>query len=74
MRQRARLTEDLLPEVVHADRWWYPERGADSKDPFGWRAANINVCTDDAIDSCDPILGSWLLRGVPCRVVADTGA
>ncbi len=73
VRQRARLTEDLSPQVVHADRWWYPERGADAADPYGWRSTNINVCTDDAPDSCDPILGSWLLRGVPCRVVADRG-
>jgi len=73
VRQRARLTDDLLPQTVHADRWWYPERGADAADPFGWRSENINVCTDDAIDSCDPILGCWLLRGVPCRVVADGG-
>lgn len=72
VRQRARLTDDLLPQTVHADRWWYPERGADRDDPFGWRSSNINVCTDDAVDSCDPILGTWLLRGVPCRIVADT--
>ena len=74
VRQRARLTNDLKPDVVHADRWWYPERADDREDPFGWRSTNINVCTDDNFESCDPILGTWLLRGLPCRVVPDTGA
>jgi hypothetical protein len=58
---------------VHADRWWYPERGGDEKDPYGWRSTNINVCTDDAAGNCDPVLGTWLLRGLPCRVTADGG-
>jgi thiosulfate reductase/polysulfide reductase chain A len=69
VRQRASLTEDLPPGVVHADRWWYPERTTDADDPFGFWETNINVCTDDALDSCDPVMGSWLLRGLPCRVV-----
>jgi anaerobic selenocysteine-containing dehydrogenase len=73
VRQRARLTEDLRPDIVHADRWWYPERGGDVSDPFGWRSTNINVCTDDAAGNCDPVLGTWLLRGLPCRVTADGG-
>jgi anaerobic selenocysteine-containing dehydrogenase len=74
VRQRARLTTDLPPDVVHADRWWYPERGGGGDDPFGWRGTNINVCTDDAAENCDPVLGTWLLRGLPCRVVADRDA
>jgi anaerobic selenocysteine-containing dehydrogenase len=69
VRQRASLTEDLPPGVVHADRWWYPERATDADDPFGFWETNINVCTDDALGSCDPVMGSWLLRGLPCRVV-----
>ncbi|MGH8248073.1 MAG: molybdopterin dinucleotide binding domain-containing protein, partial [Gammaproteobacteria bacterium] len=73
VRQRARLTPDLLPNVVHADRWWYPERSEDPDDPYSWRTTNINVCTDDAIENCDPVMGTWLLRGVPCRVVPEPG-
>lgn len=73
VRQRARLTGDLKPGVIRAERWWYPERGADGDDPFGWRGTNINVCTGDAVDQCDPVFGTWMLRGVPCRVVADRG-
>ncbi len=66
--QLVRLSEDLSPNVVHADRWWYPERGDDPADPYGFWSTNINVCTDDATGSCDPVLGAWLLRALPCRV------
>jgi anaerobic selenocysteine-containing dehydrogenase len=66
--QRARLSEDLHPRAVQADRWWYPERGDDREDPFGFWSTNINVCTDDADASCDPVFGAWLLRGLPCRL------
>lgn len=68
VRQQVRLAEELAPGVVHADRWWYPERADDKQDPFGFWATNINVCTDDATQSCDPIMGTWLLRGLPCRI------
>jgi anaerobic selenocysteine-containing dehydrogenase len=68
VRHQARLTDVLGPNVVHADRWWYPERADDASDPFGFWATNVNVCTDDATGSCDPVMGSWLLRALPCRV------
>lgn len=68
--QRARLTAALAPGTVHADRWWYPERGDNVDDPFGVVATNINCCTTAAPDSCDPVMGAWLLRGVPCRIAA----
>jgi anaerobic selenocysteine-containing dehydrogenase len=71
VRQRARCTDGLRPGVVQSDRWWYPERGPDGDDPFGWRGTNINVCTGDAAEQCDPVLGTWMLRGVPCRIVAE---
>jgi anaerobic selenocysteine-containing dehydrogenase len=68
VRQKARITDILQPGVVHADRWWYPERAGDQEDPFGFWATNINVCTDDAAGSCDAVMGSWLLRALPCQV------
>jgi len=70
--QRARVTTDLAPGTVHADRWWYPERGDDGQDPFGVAATNINRCTTAAADCCDPVMGAWLLRGVPCRLAPST--
>ena len=71
VRQKARLTDALPRRVVHADRWWYPERADDSADPFGFRSTNINMCTDGAGTSCDSIMGTWLWRGLPCRVTGD---
>lgn len=71
VRQQALLTDALPVRVIHADRWWYPERADDADDPFGFWSTNINVCTEGASESCDPIMGTWLLRGLPCRVVGD---
>lgn len=66
--QRALLTDRIHPGLVQADRWWYPERGEGGPDPFGFWGSNINVCTSQD-DGCDPVMGSWLLRGVPCAIV-----
>jgi hypothetical protein len=68
VRHRARLTAALAEDVVRADRWWYPEGTGDDADPYGLWATNINVCTSDAVDDNDPVMGAWLLRGLPCRV------
>ena len=68
VRQRARLSAAVLPQVVEADRWWYPEGTGDEADPYGVLATNINVCTSDAPEDCDPVLGTWLMRGLPCRL------
>jgi hypothetical protein len=51
-----------------ADRWWYPEGTDDRADPFGLWATNINVCTADDDANIDPVMGAWLLRGLPCRI------
>lgn len=60
--QRAHCDDALAVNTVQADRWWYPEGYNDPNDPFGVLTTNINVCTDDSTDSCDEVLGSWLLR------------
>ena len=73
--QKARLSDALHPGAVQADRWWYPERGEEAEDPFGFWSTNINVCTDDSAESADPVFGTWLLRGLPCRLaIARRGA
>lgn len=68
VRQMARIEDRFAPDVVHADRWWYPERGAAPADPFGVAETSINMCTSNADEDVDPIMGSWLMRGLPCRV------
>jgi anaerobic selenocysteine-containing dehydrogenase len=72
VRQKACLTETLHPWVVQADRWWYPEQGGGKLTLYGIWETNINVCTDDDPASCDPLMGSWLLRGLPCRLIVET--
>ena len=66
--QQAKISENLPIGVVHADRWWYPEGTGDESDPFGVRRTSINMCTSNAPGDMDPIMGSWLLRGLPCRL------
>ncbi len=68
VRQLVRLTTALAPGTVQADRWWYPEHEHELEDPYRVAATNINCCTTDAPGDCDPVIGGWLLRGVPCRV------
>lgn len=68
VQQQAKINADLPIGVVHADRWWYPEGTGDDADPFGVRKTNINMCTSNAAGDMDPIMGTWLLRGLPCRI------
>ena len=69
VRHVAQLNKHLHLQVVQADRWWYPERSGQAPDLYGLLETNINVCTDDDPAYCDPALGSWPLRGLPCRLV-----
>ena len=68
VQQILRLSEKMRPDVVHADRWWYPEGTNIPGDMFGIRKTGINFCTSNALGDLDPIFGSWLLRGIPCRL------
>ena len=70
VRHVAHCSDKVSVQVVQADRWWYPEGTQDSADPFGLWATNINVCTADDDANVDPVMGAWLLRGLPCRVTA----
>jgi anaerobic selenocysteine-containing dehydrogenase len=56
--QKAKITDKVQPEVVAAEHgWWFPER-----EDLGWDLANIDVLTDNALDSCDPAFGATNLR------------
>ena len=66
--QRARLTEILGPDVVQADRWWYPELSGAAPVFYRFWETNINVCTNNDPADCDPIMGAWPLRAMPCRI------
>ncbi|MGB9886633.1 MAG: molybdopterin-containing oxidoreductase family protein [Moorellales bacterium] len=66
VRQRARLNDGIHPRVVVAEHgWWFPE----IKDPgHGWDIANINLLTDDAHETLDPVMGSTSLRVLLCNL------
>ncbi len=69
--QQLRVDERLPVDVVHAERWWYPEGTEDPDDPYGIRRTSVNMCTSNAPGEVDPILGTWLMRGLPCRLVSQ---
>jgi N-acetylglutamate synthase-like GNAT family acetyltransferase len=48
--------------------WWFPERPAAEPELGGVWEANANVLTSADVARCDPILGQWPFRGIPCRV------
>jgi anaerobic selenocysteine-containing dehydrogenase len=63
VKQKAKLTLGIDPRVVHAVRWWYPEKpGPD----HGIWESNINVVTLDY--PYDPGIGSCTFRGLLCKI------
>jgi anaerobic selenocysteine-containing dehydrogenase len=65
---RAHLTDVVHEHVVQADRWWYPEREAAAPYLYGVLETSINACIDSDPDACDPVIGAWPLRAIPCRI------
>ncbi len=67
IRQRLALNRSLDPRVVFAAfGWWFPEQ-ADT----GWTGSNLNMLTPNGPDY-DPSSGGITLRGIACRVRADS--
>ncbi|MBN2242640.1 MAG: molybdopterin-dependent oxidoreductase [Acidobacteria bacterium] len=66
IRQKAKITDSLLPDVIAAEHgWWYPEM----KDPgHGWEISNSNVITDNAFETCDANMGATNLRVCLCSI------
>jgi anaerobic selenocysteine-containing dehydrogenase len=69
IRQRARVTADVPPQVVAADfGWWFPEKPAEEPSLFGIWESNFNVLTSDTFDSCGEVSGSWNLEVLLCKI------
>jgi anaerobic selenocysteine-containing dehydrogenase len=63
VKQKANITVKIDPRVVHAVRWWYPEKlGPD----HGIWESSINVVTLDS--PYDPAMGSPTMRGLLCKI------
>jgi anaerobic selenocysteine-containing dehydrogenase len=43
VRQRAKITPGLHPQMVMAERWWYPERPGAAPELYGMWESNINA-------------------------------
>ena len=69
IRQRAKLTCGLAPDVVAAQHaWWFPE----NRDPgHGWEESNVNILTDDSFAACDPAMGANHIRSLLCRIYPE---
>ncbi len=72
VRQRAKLVLGRDPRIVSAEHaWWFPE----NKDPgHGWDESNINILTDNALETCDPAMGASNVRTLLCRIYPDRHA
>ncbi len=70
VRQRAKLTPRIHPNVVGAQHaWWFPER----KEPdHGWEESNINLLTDNAYEACDPAMGATSVRVLLCKIYPES--
>ena len=65
IRQRAVLSEDIHPDVIHCEHgWWFPER--ESPEHGIWES-NANVLTSQS-PPYDPAMGTYQLRGLLCNI------
>lgn len=69
IRQMAKLGWDIVEGVVQAQpSWWFPELPAEEPWSQGVFESNGNVLTDDSIESLDEGTGSWVTRGLLCKI------
>lgn len=50
--------------------WWFPEMRAGAPDMGGAWISNANLLTSADVETSDPLIGTWILNGLPCRVRA----
>jgi thiosulfate reductase/polysulfide reductase chain A len=72
VRLRLQVSPAIHPRMADAQHgWWFPERGIDPAEPYGFRSSNVNVLCRDAPEDCSPATGSWTITGIPCRIVTQ---
>jgi anaerobic selenocysteine-containing dehydrogenase len=75
-RGQARFTLKLAPmvdDVVSIEYgWWYPELYSGEPELGGMWISNANLLTSGDIETSDPLIGTWIYNGIPCRVFQDT--
>jgi anaerobic selenocysteine-containing dehydrogenase len=65
-KQRAKLNDGIDPTVIVAEHgWWYPEM---KDEGHGWDISNINMLTDNAPETLDPVMAATNLRVCLCNI------
>jgi anaerobic selenocysteine-containing dehydrogenase len=73
IRQEAAIVA-MRDDVVSIEYgWWYPEKEAMEPVLGGLWESNANVLTTADTAFCDPILGGWDFRAIPCRISKTEG-
>jgi anaerobic selenocysteine-containing dehydrogenase len=61
---KCEYAQDMAPEMIQAEHgWWFPE---DNSIDSIFRS-NVNAIMDDDLGICDPVSGSYIHRGQPCK-------
>ncbi len=69
IKQRARVTENILPDVVNPDfGWWFPEKEPAEPSLFGLWESNVNVLTSLDLDHCSQSTGTYYLGCLLCKI------
>jgi thiosulfate reductase / polysulfide reductase chain A len=69
IKQRALLTDAILPNVVNPDfGWWFPEKEAAEPTLFGVWESNVNVLTSLDLDHCSQSTGTYYLGCCLCKI------
>jgi thiosulfate reductase/polysulfide reductase chain A len=69
IKQRARLTEGIPPDVINAQAsWWFPEKPGAEPSLHGLWESNANVLSANDENSLDPVTGGWYTRAMLCKV------
>ncbi len=65
IRQKARVTDEIDPRVVHVEHgWWFPEEAGPG---HGVWTSNANLLTSND-PPYDPAMGTYQLRALLCRI------
>jgi hypothetical protein len=50
--------------------WWLPETPAGLPGLSGALASNVNQLTDNRMEDCEPLIGTWTYNGIEVRIDA----
>lgn len=62
IKQKAKYFDKMDPRIINPDfGWWFPEKEGAEPSLFGVWEANVNVLTDDDLETCGQDCGNWYL-------------